>query len=565
MAQINVSNLSFAYEGCFDNIFENVSFSIDTEWKLGFIGRNGKGKTTFLKLLQGNYEYNGTIRTSTVFDYFPYTVTADQTILPAAEFTDDLKPKCELWRVICELEKLGENAEILYRPFHTLSPGEQTKILLAVLFSGENDFLLIDEPTNHLDENSRTNVKNYLCSKKGFLLVSHDRDLLDACTDHVLVLNRRTIEIQNGNFSSWWENKRRKDAFAAAENKKHRKEIEKLKQAAKQSFDWAEQNERTKIGFDPVKEHDRPTRAYIGAKTKTIQSRAKQMNRRIHRELEAAKDLLCDLEETVDLKVNPLIHHKKTLVNIRDYSVKYKGADRPAFTGLTFQIDRGDRIALHGKNGCGKSTLLSLICGLITPESGEIIYEGTNITESSRQRFGYMLQKDHLFEWRTIRRNILLGLEIQKKLSRETGAYADKLLETYGLSAFAQKRPSELSGGMRQRAALIRTLVLKPELLLLDEPFSALDYQTRLKVSDDIGTIIRQEKKTAILVTHDLSEAISMGDKVLVLSKRPGKIKTIVPISLDKNLSPLEKRNCDEFKTYFNLIWKEFESNEAET
>ncbi len=493
MAQINVSNLSFAYEGCFDNIFENVSFSIDTEWKLGFIGRNGKGKTTFLKLLQGNYEYNGTIRTSTVFDYFPYTVTADQTILPAAEFTDDLKPKCELWRVICELEKLGENAEILYRPFHTLSPGEQTKILLAVLFSGENDFLLIDEPTNHLDENSRTNVKNYLCSKKGFLLVSHDRDLLDACTDHVLVLNRRTIEIQNGNFSSWWENKRRKDAFAAAENKKHRKEIEKLKQAAKQSFDWAEQNERTKIGFDPVKEHDRPTRAYIGAKTKTIQSRAKQMNRRIHRELEAAKDLLCDLEETVDLKVNPLIHHKKTLVNIRDYSVKYKGADRPAFTGLTFQIDRGDRIALHGKNGCGKSTLLKMILQKSGEPDASLSVEESGCCETAGGLIiSYVSQNTS-----TLNGSIREFCKRRRLDESLLGA----ILYRLGMDRVQfQKDISDYSEGQKKKVLIAASLLTPAHLYMWDEPLNYIDVFSRIQIE----RLLTSYQPTMLFVEHDV-------------------------------------------------------------
>lgn len=220
MAQIHVSNLTFAYEGSFDTIFENVSFSIDTNWKLGFIGRNGKGKTTFFQLLLGKYPYSGTIRTSTVFDYFPYEITAEQQKQPASEFAEEIKGGCELWRVICELEMLGEDAEILYRPFGSLSPGERTKVLLAVLFSAENNFLLIDEPTNHLDGPSREKIKEYLISKKGFILVSHDRDLLDACVDHVLVLNRQTIEVQNGNFSVWWENKERKDKFARAENEK---------------------------------------------------------------------------------------------------------------------------------------------------------------------------------------------------------------------------------------------------------------------------------------------------------------------------------------------------------
>lgn len=240
MAQISVNNLTFGYEGSFDYVFENVSFSIDTNWKLGFIGRNGKGKTTFLNLLLGKYQFSGMISTSTKFDYFPYEITEYQKKMPIAEFMDDLKPGCENWKVICELEELSESSEILYRPYITLSPGGRTKILLAILFSEENEFLLIDEPTNHLDQNARECVKTYLASKKGFILVSHDRDLLDACTDHCLVLNRCCIEVQNGNFSTWWENKERKDKFAMVQNEKHRKEIQKLNQAAERTTMWAD-------------------------------------------------------------------------------------------------------------------------------------------------------------------------------------------------------------------------------------------------------------------------------------------------------------------------------------
>ena len=218
MSQIRVNNLTFGYEGSFDNVFENVSFSIDTNWKLGFIGRNGKGKTTFLNLLLDKYSFQGSITASTKFDYFPYKITDEQNKMSVAEFMEDLKPGCEIWKVICELDELSESSEILYRPYCTLSPGERTKALLAILFSEENEFLLIDEPTNHLDKEARECVKSYLATKKGFILVSHDRDLLDACTDHCLVLNRCTIEVQNGNFSVWWENKQRKDKFAVAEN-----------------------------------------------------------------------------------------------------------------------------------------------------------------------------------------------------------------------------------------------------------------------------------------------------------------------------------------------------------
>lgn len=298
MAQINVSNLTFGYEGSYDNIFENVSFSIDTNWKLGFIGRNGKGKTTFLNLLLGKYEYHGSITKTTVFDYFPYRVNdAKDLDKTADELMEKWKPQVENWRVLCELGQLEIDAELLYRPFGTLSFGERTKVMLAVLFSGENDFLLIDEPTNHLDQNAREIIKKYLASKKGFILVSHDRDLLDACVDHVLVLNRTSIEVQSGNFTSWWENKEKADNFAKAENEKHIKEIGKLKAAADRSAHWADKNENTKIGYDPIKENDRSisTRAYIGAKTKKMQSRVKSYEARIGREIEEKEGLLSDI------------------------------------------------------------------------------------------------------------------------------------------------------------------------------------------------------------------------------------------------------------------------------
>ena len=327
MAEIQVTNLTFEYEGSFEPVFEEISFSVDTNWKLGFIGRNGKGKTTFLNLLMGKYPYQGKISTSTVFDYFPYHVTETQKKQTAAEFFDELKPSCELWRVLIEMEDLQADAALLYRPFGTLSFGEQTKVLLAVLFSGENDFLLIDEPTNHLDQDARACVREYLKKKKGFILVSHDRDLLDACIDHVLVLNRGSIEVQSGNFTSWWENKRRKDQFALAENEKHLQEIASLRHAADRSSRWAEKNENTKIGFDPIKEHDRciSTRAFIGAKTKKMQSRIAQYEKRMEREIEEKEGLLQDIEQTEKLHVQPLIYPKERLIFARNLCAGYPG------------------------------------------------------------------------------------------------------------------------------------------------------------------------------------------------------------------------------------------------
>ena len=245
------------------------------------------------------------------------------------------------------------------------------------------------------------------------------------------------------------------------------------------------------------------------------------------------------------------------ILELQDISHAYHGMEGEtlALSHLSFSLKQGDFVSIVGPSGCGKSTLLSIISGLIPPESGTVKLAGSHI--------GYMLQKDHLLEWRSVYRIIILCLEVQHSVTADTKEKAYGLLKQYGLEQFANAKPSELSGGMRQRVALIRTLILEPDLLLLDEPFSALDYQTRLAVGDDIGQIIRKEKRTAILVTHDLAEAISLGDRVIVLTERPGSVKTTVPIHFpeDKN-TPLLRRNTPEFNEYFHAIWKELNVHE---
>ncbi len=236
--------------------------------------------------------------------------------------------------------------------------------------------------------------------------------------------------------------------------------------------------------------------------------------------------------------------------------------ETPALTDISFALNKGEFVSIVGPSGCGKSTLLSIIAGLLEPEKGLIKINGKYLKESTTN-VGYMLQHDELFEWRTIYNNVILGLEVQHMLTARTKERAHELLDLYGLRQFETSRPSELSGGMRQRAALIRTLVLEPDLLLLDEPFSALDYQTRLTVGDDIGQIIRKEGKSALLVTHDLSEAISLADRVIILSGRPAAIRQTIPLIFDLSEdTPLNRRNAPEFKTYFNLIWKELNTDE---
>lgn len=244
------------------------------------------------------------------------------------------------------------------------------------------------------------------------------------------------------------------------------------------------------------------------------------------------------------------------------YSYHSLEGETLALSNISFTVENGEFIAIVGPSGCGKSTLLSLLSGLLPLNEGTVKIDG-KLLSRNETNIGYMLQQDHLFEWRTILANVSLGLEIQKKLNKKTEEKLHEMLETYGLSLFEQAKPTELSGGMRQRAALIRTLALEPDLLLLDEPFSALDYQTRLSVCDDISTIIKGTNKTAILVTHDLSEAVSVADRIIILTRRPGRIKTILNTPFGEGyVRPLERRNAPEFSTYFNLVWKELQEHD---
>lgn len=495
MAQIRVSNLTFAYEGSYDNIFEDTSFSIDTDWKLGFVGRNGKGKTTFLNLLLGKYEYTGSISSSVVFDYFPYRISEEDGNKQTAELMEKWKPGVEGWRVMCELPALGIEADILYRPVHTLSFGEKTKVMLAVLFSGENDFLLIDEPTNHLDREARKLIRDYLSSKKGFILVSHDRDLLDACVDHILVLNRSTIEVQAGNFSSWWENKEKADRNARMENEKHIKEIGKLKAAADRTARWADKSEGTKIGFDPVKEHDRSisTRAFIGAKTKKMQARVKSYETRITREIEEKEGLLKDIEEVADLKLVPLSFPKSRLLECKDFSLKYKNGKEPVIQKLNFELMQGERIFLNGDNGCGKSSLIKAI--LEMRKSGRF----DNVDYEVKGQL-------------SVASNLVISYVSQdtSHLKGDLREYADQnsLDYTLFLSLLRQldfertqfsKNMEAFSEGQKKKVLIAASLLTPAHLYIWDEPLNYVDVFSRMQIE----RLIEQYEPTMLVVEHD--------------------------------------------------------------
>lgn len=527
MAQINVTNLTFHYEGSMDNVFEDVSFSIDTNWKLGFIGRNGKGKTTFLNLLMRKYEYQGCISTSTHFAYFPYELSEEDKKMSATQLIEQWKNDVEEWRVICELSKLGVEAEVLYRPFETLSYGEQTKVMLATLFSSENDFLLIDEPTNHLDHTSRECVKEYISSKKGFILVSHDRDLLDACIDHVLVLNKCTIEVQAGNFSSWWENKLRKDTFVKMENEKHLKEIVKLKATVERTDRWAQKNESTKIGYDPIKEHDRykNTRAYIGGKTKKMQARVSAYEKRLSHEIREKEGLLQDIEKCVELKVMPLEHYKNTLIRTDMYGLKYADAKEWLFQDVRIQINQGERVFFTGANGCGKSSLIKAILMHVQDkikDQTETKAGGKNkVNRREKENQGEHLLEKGLMETAS---GIIISYVSQdtsflKGTLREF--CQDRNLE-YSLflailhnlaidSKQFKKTMEDFSEGQKKKVLIAASLMSPAHLYIWDEPLNYIDIFSRIQIEK----LIKKMKPTMILVEHDVQFQKNIGTKVV--------------------------------------------------
>ena len=497
MSQIQVSDLTFSYEGSADDVFVNANFTIDTDWKLGLIGRNGKGKTTLLNLLMGRYEHGGSITTQTRFDYFPYRVSAGDGEMSAAQLIEVWKPQVELWQVLIQTEQLKMDPEALYRPFFTLSNGERTRIMLAVLFADENEFLLIDEPTNHLDTEAREIVKDYLSGKKGFILVSHDRDLLDHVCDHVLVLNRETIEVQAGNFSSWWENKEKKDAFSLSENEKPLKEIGKLKSAADRSSRWADKGESRKIGFDPVKEHDRSiaTRSFIGAKTKKMQSRVKSYEMRIGREIGEKEGLLKDIEQEVDLKIEPLAFHKEILIDAYDLSLQYEGAADRLFEGMRFQVRRGERVVLSGPNGCGKSSIqkaiLQRVKGPVGSGDVRLLSEG-RLDVASGLIVSYVNQDTSFLsgslqdfcEHRGLNESLFLAVLRQLDLGREQFF----------------KPMEEFSEGQKKKVLIAASLITPAHLYIWDEPLNYIDVFSRMQIEKLILTY----EPTMLLVEHDV-------------------------------------------------------------
>lgn len=478
MSMIQISDLTFSYDTSFDYIFEHVSFQIDTDWKLGFTGRNGRGKTTFLKLLMGEYEYQGSITASVKFDYFPYPIEEPSAL--TVDVLEAVDPQYELWKVMKELSQLDVPDEVLYRPFQTLSNGEQTKVLLAVLFGKENNFLLIDEPTNHLDAEARKKVGKYLNSKKGFILVSHDRAFLDECTDHILSVNKTDIEIQRGNFSSWYENKIRRDQYELAENEKLKKEIGRLSKSQRKTAGWSDQVEKTKKGTR--NSGLRPDRGYIGHKAAKMMKRSKAAETRKEEAVKDKSKLLKNLETAESLKISSLEHHAKRLAVLEDVSISY--GSKLVTENLSFCIEKGDRIALIGKNGCGKSSVLKLLLGEAVDHKGSLYTaKGLKISSVPQNTEGLKGDlKEYAYNWGI---DESLFKAILRKLD-------------FSRTQF-EKKIEEFSEGQKKKVLIARSLCEQAHLYLWDEPLNYIDVFSRIQIED----LLKNSQITLLIVEHD--------------------------------------------------------------
>lgn len=511
MSQIKVKDLSFSYDTTYDPIFDHVSFVIDTDWKLGFVGRNGRGKTTFLNLLLGKYQYEGSIEGFGTFDYFPFSI--EETKVPAYKVIKNHIAPFEKWEKemqICmgrtdsqsierygtildlylqndgyiideliekEAGKLGIKAEVLQRPFFTLSSGEKTKLMLAALFLKKNNFLLIDEPTNHLDQKGREIVATYLMNQqKGYILVSHDRHFIDQSVDHILSINRSSIEVIQGNFTSWQYQKERRDQSELEENAKLKKDIHRLDQAAKRTTSWSDKIEGSKIGSHSG------DRGFIGHKAAKMMQRAKNLENRQNTAILEKKELLKDVETNSELKLNTLAYHKSQMVNLTDLVIYYdnKSVNQP----VNVTVSKGERICLTGSNGCGKSSIIKVLLG------NPIVYKG-NVNLGSGLVLSYISQEtDHLCGTLT---------EYAIKEGLDVTLFMTVLRKLDFSRTQLEKNMVDFSGGQKKKVLLAKSMSKPAHVLVWDEPLNFIDVLSRIQIEE----LLLKVQPTMIFVEHD--------------------------------------------------------------
>ena len=478
MSVIRIEDLTFSYPSGTENVFEHISFQLDSDWKLGFIGRNGRGKTTLLKLLAGEYPYRGKIVSSVSFRYFPYPVRDKGK--STEEVLAEVSPDVEEWRRLRELSLLGVDENCLKRPFETLSNGEQTKVLFASLFCNEDRFLLIDEPTNHLDLRAREQVSSYLNKKKGFIVVSHDRSFLDGCIDHVLSLNRAGIEVCSGNCSSYLRNFAQQQERERRQNDKLQGEIRRLQESKSRTAGWADAVEKSKFGtLDSGLKADR---GYVGHKSAKMMKRAKSIEQRQERAIEQKSALLKNTEVESPLKLMPLSYRSERLVTFSDV-VPYYG-ERAVCAPLSFCVGRGERIALEGRNGCGKSSILKLLCGEDIAHTGSVEKGSGLVISYVPQGIAHLKGSLHAFAAEKGIETSLLFAILHKMGFRNEHLEADL---------------SSLSDGQKKKVLLAGSLSERAHLYIWDEPLNFIDLLSRIQIEE----LIEEFQPTMLFVEHD--------------------------------------------------------------
>lgn len=482
MALINVKNITFCYDGSSVPVFENASFSIDTAWKTGLVGRNGRGKTTLLRLLTGELSASGTTDVPVRLVCFPFDVPDRD--MTGSEIFAQVCPEAQEWQLLRELAAIGTDGEVLYRPYSTLSGGEQTRLLLCMLFLHDGAFPLIDEPTNCLDDAARDAVAEYLSRKGGFILVSHDRDLLERCTDHTLSINRADIELVKGGYAVWQENFERRQAFEEMQDKKLRGEISRLREAARRSREWADTSERRKIGFDPVKvEKSLTRRPYEAAKSKAMMKRALSTERRRLAAAEEKESLLKNREKSESLRLSAVTKRSGALLTAQGV-VPYRGG-RALCAPVSFTLYSGDRLCLSGRNGCGKSTLLSIFAGARDIEFDGSISRAAGITVSLAEQDASALcgSLDEIAQARGG------DPDLMRAILARLGFTHDEL------RACAQ----ELSEGQKKKALIACSLSQRADLYIWDEPLNFVDIISRIQLERLLGEF----SPTMLLAEHD--------------------------------------------------------------
>ena len=494
MSKISVNNLSFSYNGSYTKVFENVSFNIDTDWKLGLIGRNGKGKTTLLKLLLGECKYDGTIQKSVEFDYFPYEIKDKNRI--TMEILNEIVPQIEDWQIIKELNLLGTNPEILYKNFALLSGGEQIKVLIASFFLKSNNFLLIDEPTNHLDAETKQSLTKYLKNKNGFIIVSHDRIFLDNVVDHIISINNTNIEIQAGNYSSWKENTDRQTNYELKQNEKLNKSIAKLETASKETEKWSNKIEKTKN----AKNNSDPfiDKGYIGHQSAKMMKKSKVLEHRLENAIENKKSLLNNIDKVEDLKIIPLKNNRNILLYCEKLRIKYNNNE--IFNDVSFELKDGDRVAICGKNGIGKSSILKLIMG------DKIEYNGT-LKIVNDLKISYVEQSTENLEG-----NIN---EYIKTNNLDDPLFKAMLIKMGFEKDDFNKNLQSLSEGQKKKILLAKSFSENANIYIWDEPLNYIDLITRTQIEESI----LKYKPTLIFVEHDETFVKNIANKIVLLTK----------------------------------------------